>query len=612
MAAFAVVSFFQLVFIPGYILFKFLRIRGNTPIKVILYSFAFSLFINYLIVYHLTLARLYTPVSAYIILAAELALIIFLAIKGRLRIERSLHLEIPSGFRGLVQNAIPVSILLILVGSLYLFFSNLGSIFTHWDAVFSWNRWAIDWYLNDIPGLTYLYPQLIPANWSLSYILMQDHTLQFAAKSIMPLFAISILFSFYDLYLKKRNPVYILSILFFSALCLIYSLPYIDSGYVDFAVAFFSVLAFHAILRSDPDDPGSNNIVVLLFATAAAATKQAGLIILVFSVIWLVWRMVKNRKTLSPGKATAIILSYIFIILLGLYWYIIKLVDIARGRDFSTLKFLFVDIHHDATLVQRLVNGLEILRASPVFFLILMALSLLSLFNRRSRWFTLGLTMPSVIIWGLFFSYDDRNIIVSFPFLAYSASYGTAIFFRILKLEKLKEYFLSRFPGLIKRKPGVKIRLWPGRVLFLLVFVAVLGSIFLAGAYGDTIKQRQIEKQKNIGNQELNQLIFDYKELYGIDGKIITDYYWITVLPGFEGSSSKIFLENDNFVILSNSDSYELVNPISLVEEDTFGFLISDMYYDHPPFKAEFDSRIGSGEFTHLFSNNRYHFIRKN
>ena len=110
-------------------------------------------------------------------------------------------------------------------------------------------------------------------------------------------------------------------------------------------------------------------------------------------------------------------------------------------------------------------------------------------------------------------------------------------------MEKLKEYFLSRFPGLIKRKPGVKIRLWPGRVLFLLVFVAVLGSIFLTGAYGDTIKQRQIEKQKNIGNQELNQLAFDYKELYGIDGKIITDYYWITVLPGFEGSSSKIFLE---------------------------------------------------------------------
>jgi hypothetical protein len=126
------------------------------------------------------------------------------------------------------------------------------------------------------------------------------------------------------------------------------------------------------------------------------------------------------------------------------------------------------------------------------------------------------------------------------------------------------------------------------------------------------IKHKQIEKQKMIGIMELNKQVYDYKEKNGIEGKIITDYYWITVLPGFEGGSLKIFLENDNFVILSNSDSYELVDPISLAEEDTFGFLISDMYYYHPPFKVEFDSRIRSGEFTHLFSNSGYHFIKVN
>ena len=612
MTAFAVISFFQLTFIPGFILFKFLRIKDNTPIKIILYSFAFSLFINYLIVYHLTLIGLYTPVSVYIILTAELILLIFLSIKGRLKIEKTIYIEIPSGLKSFILDAIPASILLVLAGSLYFFFANLGSVFTHWDAVFSWNRWAIDWYLNDIPDLTYLYPQLIPANWSLSYILMQDHSLQFAAKSIMPLFAVFILFTFYDLYLVKKNKVFILSIFFFSALSLLYSFPYINSGYVDFAVAFFSMAAFYAILKTDPDDPDSNNIVILLFATAAAVTKQAGFIILVFSVIWLIWLMIKNRKAFSPGKAIIKILSYIFVMLLGLYWYIIKLVDIARGRDFSSLKFLFLDIHHDATLIQRLANGLENLRASPVFFLILIALSLFSLFNRRSRWFTLGITIPSIIIWGLFFSYDDRNIIVSFPFLAYSASYGMAYLLRILKLVKLKEYFVLKFPGLSIRGPALKIKLWPGRVLFLLCFLIVLGSIFLVGAFGDTIKLKQIEKQKTIGDIVLNQQIYDYKEEYGIDGKIITDYYWITVLPGFEGSSLKIFLENDNFVILSNSDSYELVDPISLAGEDTFGFLISDIYFKHPPFKSEFDSKIRNNKYTLIFSSSGYHFIRIN
>ena len=613
MAAFAVVSFFQLTFIPGFILFKFLRIKDNTPIKVILYSFALSLFINYLIVYHLALSGLYTPVSAYILLAVELILIIILAIKGQLKIERSLQLELPSGFRGFVKNAVPAAVLLVLTASLYFFFSNLGTVFTHWDAVFSWNRWAIDWYLNDIPGLTYLYPQLIPANWSLSYIFMQDHTLQFVAKSIMPLFSIFILFAFYDLYLTKKNSVFILSIFFFSALSLLYSLPYIDSGYVDFAVAFFSMAAFHTILQADPDDPGhSNYIVILLFATAAAITKQAGFIILVFSVIWLIWLVVKHRENINRRRKITGVTISVLIILLGLYWYIIKLVDIAMGRDFSSLKFLFVDIHHNATLLQRFVNGLENLRASPVFFLVLMALSLFSLFNRRSRWFTLGITLPSIIIWGLFFSYDDRNIIVSFPFLAYSASYGTAYLLRILKLGKLKEYFVSKFPGFSIRRQKIKIRLWPERVLFLLVFLAILASVFLVGAYGDTIKHNQIEKQKTIGIMELNKQVYDYKEKNGIEGKIITDYYWITVLPGFEGGSLKIFLENDNFVILSNSDSYELVDPISLVGEDTFGFLISDMYFKDPSLKSKFDPKIRSGEYSLVFSSGGYNFIKIN
>jgi hypothetical protein len=612
MVVFSVVSFFQLTFIPGFILFKFLRIKDNTSNKVILYSFAFSLFINYLIVYHLTLFSLYSPVSAYIILAAELILLILLAIKGRLKIKKTIYIEIPSGSRGLTHNILTVTVLLVLTGSLYFFFSNLGNVFTHWDAVFSWNRWAIDWYLNDIPDLTYLYPQLIPANWSLSYILMQDHSLQFAAKSIMPLFALFILFTFYDLYLVKKNIVFILSIFFFSALSLLYSLPYIDSGYVDFAVAFFSMIAFHAILKSEKDNSDINNIVILLFASAAAVTKQAGFIILVFSVIWLTGKVIKNRKTLSPGKIAAKTGIGMLIILAGIYWYIIKLADIASGRDFSTLKFLLVDIHHDATLVRRFINGLELLRATPVFFLMLIALSLFSLFNRRSRWFTLGITIPSIIIWGLFFSYDDRNIIVSFPFLAYSASYGAVYLFRILKLGKLKECIVSGFSGFSSHRPLVRIKLWPGHVLFLLVFLAIIGSIFLVGASGDTIKQRQIEKQKTIGNKELNQQIYSYREAYGIDGKIITDYYWITVLPGFGGSSARIFLENDNFVILSNSDSYELVDPISLTEEDTFGFLISDIYFKHPPFRSKFDSKIRNSEYTLIFSSGGYYFIKIN
>ena len=90
--------------------------------------------------------------------------------------------------------------------------------------------------------------------------------------------------------------------------------------------------------------------------------------------------------------------------------------------------------------MQRFLNGLELLRASPVFLLIMAGISLISIFERRSRWFTIGITIPSFLIWGFFFSYDDRNIIMTFPFLAWSASSGSMFLLEKVKAEKAAEY----------------------------------------------------------------------------------------------------------------------------------------------------------------------------
>jgi hypothetical protein len=611
MTAFAIVSFFQIVFIPGFIFLKFFRLKNSSTAGTIIYSFGLSLLINYLTIYHLTLAGIYTPLAAYIILIIELILLICLALKKKLIITGKLYFQLSSDFRSFPKNIIPIISAAAIMGSFYFFFSSYGDVFAHWDAVFSWNRWAIDWYLNDIPYLTYLYPQLIPANWSLSYMLMGSHIFQFAAKSIMPLFASFILITYFSLYLKKKDIAFLISILLFSAMALLYSLPYIDSGYVDFASAFLSIAAFHAILMTDTKNPARKDIImVFLMGAAAALAKQAGFIILIFSIFWFIWLMVKNRQKLG-SKNILINISWTVLILLGgLYWYIIKLVDISMGRDFSSFRFLFHDIHHDAPLIQRFLNGLEGFRVSPVFFLILAGLSLISLLDKKSRWFTLGITIPSILTWGFFFSYDDRNIIGAFPFLAYSASSALMFLFNTGKVKKLNEYLSSRISKLFKQKPELKIKLWPKQVFFLLCFAIVLGVIFTAGALETTIQESQIQKQKQIGDPAINEPLYDYRKDHEIDGKIITDYYWITVLPGFEGSTKRIFFENDDFIILSNSDSYELLDPNTLIDEDTFGFLISDIYFDHYRFRDEFELNIRNGKYTLIFSNGGYRFIR--
>ena len=73
----------------------------------------------------------------------------------------------------------------------------------------------------------------------------------------MPLFAIFINIIFFDLYLKKkRMGFYTFRPYFFQHLYCFTVSPILSSGYVDFAAAFLSTAAFHAILTTDIDDSG--------------------------------------------------------------------------------------------------------------------------------------------------------------------------------------------------------------------------------------------------------------------------------------------------------------------------------------------------------------------
>jgi len=384
---------------------------------------------------------------------------------------------------------------------------------------------------------------------------------------------------------------------------------------MDIAVSFFSLLTFYSILEIENDNLNIKKIaLVFLFSTAAALTKQAGFIILIFSIIWIIWLLTKNRKNLPLKKIGMIIALILFIILFNLYWYIIKIIEIYRGLDFSTLKFLLQDIHHNANYFQRFVNGLNSLKGSIIFFLILTFLSLISIFNKKSRWCTIGITIPNILIWGFFFSYDDRNIIPAFPFIAYSVSFGITylyeIFFRkMLGKTSLNKYILSANQKLSKVKYNLKIKGSYTAMALLIILILISITIFFNNS---KIINEQINSQKLLGYPSINKLLYDYKDKNKIEGKIIRDYYWITILPEFEGSSIRTFKENDNFIILSNSDSYELINPIELTDDNTFGFLISGLYYNNPEFLKDFRRKISNGEYSLLFEKRDYYFIKIN
>jgi len=91
-----------------------------------------------------------------------------------------------------------------LVSSLIIW--NTGSVFESYDTIISWNKWAIDWANNSLPTSTWRYPQLLPANWSIIYVLMGTTTVQFFVKAMMPFFTLFILLMIIDLGFAKSNP----------------------------------------------------------------------------------------------------------------------------------------------------------------------------------------------------------------------------------------------------------------------------------------------------------------------------------------------------------------------------------------------------------------------
>ena len=183
-------AFFQMSFLPGFLLISILKIRVRSIIEKIIFIFSLSLIINFILVFLLTLTKLYQPVYCYVIFISEL--IIFLIVVKNQPLTVDIFLPKKSSF---LYNLGAIVVEIVIFRFFLLFIQNLSlnSVFLTGDAIDSWNQWAIQWARNQIPKLTYHYPQLIPANWSLTYVFMQTTRVELFAKLLMPLFVLGIL-----------------------------------------------------------------------------------------------------------------------------------------------------------------------------------------------------------------------------------------------------------------------------------------------------------------------------------------------------------------------------------------------------------------------------------
>lgn len=452
----------QTVFLPGFIFISVFSIETKSTIQKWIYVFALSLFSNYAIVTILTSLRFYTSSVFFFIIVIELLIIAYLLFTKKTTIDLRIN------FRDRVTNYILFlksissygKVLIILTSTIVLFYfslfiSNIGTIFYFVDTVnnIHWNTWAMDFANNSFPKQSSHFPQLIPANWSISYLLIGEPNVHFFPKSFMPLFFFSNLLMFLDLAFDKKNYVFLIALIIYGLFApIIYNLVFIADGNGDLPVSFFTFLSFYAYLKTNKEKFELKEfIIVFLFASTAAGTKLAGFYIFFFVSIICLYHFIKNYKLLSGKQILTLFVSIVLILSINLFWYLLKPATMAGGlHQPEWLAESYTDILMNALHLAYYNIGLPVI----AFFIITI---LFSLFVKESRYITIFFVIPPIFLWMFKYSADFRNLSFAVPFISYVSAFGLFKMIEFLKNKKLNTNFA---PNAIKKAELNKRTVW--------------------------------------------------------------------------------------------------------------------------------------------------------
>jgi len=572
MYIFGILSLVQIVFLPGLISLRLIRFRGSFWQGAI-YTFALSLLINYCMVFFLAILNLYSRSIIMVLFAAQVIWVIQLYWKDLntplLDIFQYLWDKSISALAGLFpspeddlsrsQKAAHYTFIIFTLISLIfaldrlwwiigIFLHNIGTVFDGWDAVYSWNRWAETWFSGKIPLDSRFYPQLVPTNWSLTYMFMGESTVQLFAKSIMPVFAIGILLQFFDLGITLRQPGFLVAIILSRALLVRFIGTGISNGLTDTAAAFFALLPFYTILKAQALKTESEQHLLWMlgffFAAASAVTKQAGVYIFILYplLVYIVLLRPSYGNRLNPIIWRGILTWGAFAAFLPVLWYGFKLILISKGIDSSEV---LANASYSAQLygnVSYLTQIIHALRRFVGVYLILFPLIFCTLHLLPSlvRWLFVLFILPFPAIWAMMASYDTRNLAIVLPILALASGLSIEAIVRLLS----RLFILAR------------IEKWTSA----LVPIAALAGLFVLGyLYPDSrIRADDMAARQEIFspslNLELRHLISDnpraliltnYPVAYVLGRESSQVTFWYTDAQEFER-----LMQNDKITYL--------------------------------------------------------------
>lgn len=595
------VALLQITYLPGTLVLRWFRSEDLDRFERLALGFALSLIVNTWIVTCSVVAKLYSRPLLWIIIVVELAFLFAPALKNNsgsryvtwdLRYLRDRRL--PPSFRNTLGSIAASATIVIFCYMVYL---NWGTVFSQNDDVASWNRWAIEWAHGTLPTRASWYPQLLPANWSVTYVLLGRTDVQMFAKATTVLFPLLTLLLFVSLALKRRTSAFLFAAGAYGWILLHYlGITFAMSGYADLPLAFFAFLAFYVIYRRDGQSPSRQDVLLLLlFALADLLTKQGGVYTLAIALLYAVsYARVRLKPALfGGGDASAVAVLWAFAFTAA--WFGYKAVQIHGGQDYSAIAAL-TQLNSRQGPLQRILATGELFwnfrgPSGPPVTILFAALLTGGIFLKDTRRITLGLVIPFLLVYALSFSYEIRNASLAFPFVALiSGLVVDRVLFVLsrpfddlhlasISLGRLSAVLVALFFSgwVLMGEPMASIVL-PSRLVTLLhdewisyalyiyaVPCAIVGFLILL-TLGSTARdlniqlyrpaaiacaliaiiaasskypagkiiQAQVAQERRIGVPAVNERLYAAVQEGSIQQPIITDYWFLQFLPGLE------------------------------------------------------------------------------
>jgi hypothetical protein len=540
-------AFLQMTMLPGLLIQRLCRIRAGL-LERLIYLLPLSLIANYLVIFLLTSVKIYRRFSLVAMIALELAVLLWVyrstlkvsfrqavsAIRDHIQIELT-----PLCPQSLTEEATLIRFCLFLItgiGALsaitwavHVWSLNFGTIFQGWDTLFSWNNYALQWAENRLPEITGAYPQLVPANWSISYVLTGNQQIQLFNTLLPPLFFLWIFLMLFDLGLQKKETGFFIAAIIARYMMKKLMGDHIFDGYMDVPAASMVLLSIYAFLKGlgrEPVQQRQTIVLGLVFASAAAVTKQSGIIALILAPFILFTWLQLGAGTISKKKWLGIAFLSAVIVL---PWYLFTSLShsAARGNVAIGIAEGIVEFN------RRYEWSHKFLLARQAFgkYWIILVISLLGLplVKKEYRWIFLASSIPVVIVWGAFFPYDARNLAVALP--------GLAILSGLAIARTLDLLIGGFFKGQLAEIP----HFWG----WLMLLAGVI-SFLIMSFPDEKLIAMQAEQQRELFGRELNQEL-----LYGVFGDehtgedILTDYP-APFLSGYESCCVTTNFQNPN------------------------------------------------------------------